>query len=142
HIIVERLSNNPDLRALVKEDYFTHGVVYSEKTKEFKPHSKYTMYAEFKEPVKTLQTKKASHRYLALRRGWTEGELKVTIKGNDEELLKKFEAFACTHPSSQATEFLKTSAKIALEVHVIPSVTNELHAHLKEQADKHAIEVF
>lgn len=142
HIIVERLANNPDLRAAVKENYFTHGVVTSEKTKEFKPHSKFAMYAEFSEPVKSLQTKKASHRYLAVRRGWTEGELKVTIKGHDEELLKQFEAVAVPKPGSQATDFLKLAAKTALEVHVIPSVTNELHAYLKEAADKHAIEVF
>lgn len=142
HIIVERLSNLPDLRALVKNDYFNNGKVISAKTKEYKPNSKFSMYAEYSEPVKTLQTKKATHRYLALRRGWQEGELKVTIEGNDSELLKSFEAAALSAPANQATEFLKECAKIALTIHVVPSVTNELHSFLKEKADRDAISVF
>lgn len=142
NIIVEKLSNTLDLRKAVKEDYFQNGVVTSQKTKDFKPNSKYSMYEEFKESVKSLQLKKASHRYLALRRGWQENELKVVISGNDEELLKKFEAMACPNPGSQATEFLKLCAKQALQVHVVPSVTNELHTLLKEKADEAAINVF
>lgn len=142
HIIVEKLANSPELRALVRDDYFANGVVVSEKTKEFKPNSKYSMYADFKEAVKSIQTKKSSHRYLALRRGWTEGELKVSIRGNDEELLKKFEVSAQTSSTHQASDFLKLAAKTAFEVHVVPSVTNEIHTMLKDAADKHAIDVF
>ena len=142
HILVERLANNPDLRSYVREDYFANGIVVSEKTKEFKPNSKFAMYAEFKESVKSIQNKKSSHRYLALRRGWTEGELKVSIHGNDEELLKKFESVALTKSGHQAVDFLKLCAKTAFEVHVVPSVTNEIHTMLKDAADKHAIEVF
>ncbi len=142
HIIVERLANNPNLRALVKQDYFANGRVVCAKTKEFKPNSKFTMYAEFQESVKSLQNKKASHRYLALRRGWQEGELKVTIEGTDSELQRAFEAEALTRVDSQAAAFLKEAAKIALTVHVVPSVINELHSVMKEKADNDAIAVF
>lgn len=142
HIIVEKLANNPELRALVRDNYFTSGIVISEKTKEFKPNSKFSMYAEFKEPVKSLQNKKSSHRYLALRRGWTEGELKVSIQGDDETLVQAFENVVLKNKESQATPFLKLSAKTAFEVHVVPSVTNEIHTMLKDIADMHAIEVF
>lgn len=142
HIIVERLANLPELRALVKNEYFSNGRVVCAKTKEFKPNSRYSMYAEFSEAAKSLQQRKASHRYLALRRGWQEGELKVSIEANDAELLKHFEAVALTNTTSQATDFLKESAKIALAVHVVPSVTNELHSLLKEKADEDAIAVF
>ncbi|MEK6555638.1 MAG: Tex-like N-terminal domain-containing protein, partial [Bdellovibrionota bacterium] len=142
HIIVEKLANNPELRSFVREDYFSHGTIVSEKTKEFKPNSKFSMYAEFTEPVKSIQNKKSSHRYLAIRRGWTEGELKVSIRGNDEELLRKFEQAVVPVAGNQATDFLKQSAKAAFEVHVVPSVTNEIHTLIKDLADKHAIEVF
>ncbi len=142
HIIVERLANNPILRAKVKDDYFTNGRIITSKTKEFKPNSKYTMYAEFKESVKSLQMRKASHRYLALRRGWQEGELKVTVEGTDDVLLQSFETEAVIKTDSQAASFLKEAAKIALTVHVIPSVTNELHSVLKDKADADAIAVF
>lgn len=141
HILVEKASNNPDLRALVREELFERSKVKSEKTKEFKNHSKYSMYAEFSESVKTIQAKKASHRYLALRRGWQEGELKVTIEADEDRLLSLFEKELMTK-SSQADAFMKESAKHALSVHVLPSITNELHASLKEKADQFAIEVF
>src|SRR6185437_14461890 len=127
HIIVERLANHPELRSQVKQDYFANGRVISAKTKEFKPNSKFAMYADFKESAKSLQLRKASHRYLALRRGWQEGELKVTVEATDDELLRAFEAVALTRHDSQAAAFLKEAAKIALTVHVVPSVTNELH---------------
>ncbi|HAG92103.1 MAG TPA: RNA-binding transcriptional accessory protein [Bdellovibrionales bacterium] len=141
HILVEKVSNDPDLRSLVREELFDRGQIKSEKTKDFKSNSKYSMYAEFSEPIKTIQTKKASHRYLALRRGWQEGELKVSIEGDEGRLQGAFEGF-CMSQSSQADAFMKEVAKHALAVHVMPSIVNELHSMLKEKADGFAIEVF
>jgi protein Tex len=142
HIIVEKLSNVPELRAIVKTEYFNNGRVVSTKTKDYKTNSKFSMYVEFSEAVKSLQNKKSTHRYLALRRGWQEGELKVTIEANDAELLKHFENHLIKNPNSQATDFLKECAKLSLTVHVIPSVTNELHGVMKEKSDLDAINVF
>ncbi len=47
------------------------------------------MYADFAEPIKNLDNRKASHRYLALRRGWQEGELRVTMEADDVEAIKR-----------------------------------------------------
>ncbi|MBX3021457.1 MAG: RNA-binding transcriptional accessory protein [Bdellovibrionales bacterium] len=141
HILVEKVSNMSDLRTLVRDEFYNQGKVKSEKTSEFKPHSKYEMYAEYSEPVKNLDSRKASHRYLALRRGWQEGELKVTMEADEEALTKRFESVTIT-TSSIASEFMKSVAKTALTVHVIPSITNELHTQLKERADLDAIQVF
>lgn len=141
HILVEKVSNMADLRTVVRDEYYNQGKVKTEKTPEFKAHSKYAMYAEYAEPIKNLDNKKASHRYLALRRGWQEGELKVTMEADDETLLKRFEVVTSSTPSL-ATDFMKTVAKTALTVHVIPSITNELHTQLKERADLDAIQVF
>lgn len=141
-IIVDKTFNNPDLREVVRKNFFEQGKVVSKKAKGYKAHSKYEMYQEFSEPVKSLQEPKASHRYLAMRRGWNEEELTVTIEGDEEFLLKSFENFVCKNPTSQAAEFLKNCAKIALTVHVYPSISNEVHRILKEKADEHAISVF
>src|SRR5262249_12094732 len=103
---------------------------------------KYEMYAEFSEGVRSLDNRKSSHRYLALRRGWQEGELKVTIKADEAKMLDRFEGFACTTPTVAAAVILKEEAQDALTVHVIPSITNEIHSHLKERADADAIAVF
>lgn len=141
-IIVDKIFNNPELREVVRKNFFEQGKVVSKKAKGFKAHSKFEMYADFSESVKSLQEPKASHRYLAMRRGWNEEELTVTIEGDEAFLLKSFENFACSNPSSQAAEFLKNCAKVALTVHVHPSISNEVHRILKEKADEHAISVF
>ncbi|HVK62074.1 MAG TPA: helix-hairpin-helix domain-containing protein, partial [Bdellovibrionales bacterium] len=141
-IIVDKVFNNPDLRETVRKNFFEQGKVVSKKAKGFKAHSKFEMYADFSDSVKALQEPKASHRYLAMRRGWNEEELTVTIEGDEAYLIKTFENFACSNPSSQAAEFLKNCAKVALSVHVYPSISNEVHRILKEKADDHAIAVF
>lgn len=142
HIIVEKISNNVDLRKLVKDHFFEHSKVVSVVGQKYKTHSKYEMYKEYSEPVKSLMSPKASHRYLALRRGWQENELKVSIEAELEPLVEAFTNFAIKKPGSQADNFLSMCAKAALTVHVVPSITNELHRTLKDEADKHAIDVF
>ena len=141
NILVERLSNLPDLRAQVREELNLRGTLTSEKTKEFKNHSKFEMYALYSEPIRNLFQRKASHRYLAVRRGWQEGELKVSLSADEAKLLSAFEGTAIS-TRSQADTFLKGVAKAALTVHVMPSISNEVHAALKEKADRDAVMVF
>ncbi len=143
HIVVERLANNPDLREPVRVSYFDKGVVDSKPGKKVKPKSKYETYFDHNEKVTSLLEKKNSHRYLAMRRGWKEGELTVTVNSpEDETLLASFENFACSNKESQAKNFLYLCAKTAYTVHVVPSVVNEVHKKLKDTADLFAIEVF
>ena len=142
HIIVEKLTSMRGLRQVVKSDGAAHGQIVCQKSAKFKKDSKYEMYAEFSDSIKNLLNKKASHRYLALRRGWQEGELKVTLTFREEELLKTFEAEAIKKRGSMVELILKQAAETALKIHVIPSVTNEQHSLLKEKADQFAIEVF
>ena len=141
-ILVEKIANEPELRALVLKNYQEKGKIISKRTKNFKPNSKFEMYAEFEEPVKSLSDPKASHRYMAMRRGWQEEELSVEIKGEEDYLISAFEKFATTTPDSAQGLFLKQCAKMAFSVYVAPSVTNQIHSTLKEKADLDAILVF
>lgn len=141
-IIVEKIANDADLRAVVHKNYFEKGRVSSKRTKGFKPHSKFEMYAEFEEPVKNLLDSKASHRYMAMRRGWQEEELAVDVKAEDDILLAQYERFATTQPDTPTGAMLKQCAKLALSVYVVPSITNEVHSALKAKADEDAIKVF
>lgn len=141
-ILVEKVANDVELRAAVTKNYFEKGRVASKVGKAFKANSKYEMYKEFEEPVKSLLETKSSHRYMAMRRGWQEEELVLDVKGDDEALLQQYERFATSKPDSAAGEFLKTCARTALNVYVQPSVVNEVHRMLKEQGDQDAITVF
>lgn len=141
-ILVEKIANEPDLRALVQKDYVEQGRIISKVAKGYKPNSKYEMYKEFEESVKSLLETKSSHRYMAMKRGWQEEELSLEVKGDDESLLKTYVAYATSMPETQFGLFLAACAKMALNVYVIPSVTNEVHRMLKEKSDEDAIKVF
>ncbi|MBL7555833.1 MAG: RNA-binding transcriptional accessory protein [Bdellovibrionaceae bacterium] len=141
-ILVEKIANDADLRAKVQKDYMDNGKVGSKAAKGFKPNSKYEMYKEFEEPVKSLMETKSSHRYMAMRRGWQEEELSLDVTGNDELLLKQYVQFATTNPDNQIGDFLANCAKVALNVYVLPSVTNEVHRLLKDKSDLDGIKVF
>lgn len=141
-ILVEKIANDVELRAMVAKNYNDKGRVISKAAKGYKPNSKYEMYKEFEEPVKNLLDAKNNHRYLAMRRGWQEEELTVDVKGDDEEILKSYEKFATTTPDNAIGDYLKQCARLALNVYVLPSVVNEVHRVLKEKADSDAITVF
>ena len=143
HIIVEKISNDPELREMVRKSYFEKGVLDSKPGKKVKAKSKFETYFKHDEKVTSLLEKKNSHRYLAMRRGWKEGELTVTLSSpEDDELLARFEKFACPSSETVAKNYLLAAAKTALQIHIVPSISNEVHKKLKDSADLSAIEVF
>lgn len=142
-ILVEKIANEATLREKVVANYFEKGKVTAKAAKGYKPNSKYEMYAkDYSDLVKNLLEEKASHRYMAMKRGWEEEELTVDIAAEDDILLSQYEKFATTTPDNAFGTFLKESARLALNVYVVPSVKNEVHAKLKEKSDEHAIKVF
>ncbi len=142
-IIVEKIANEASLRELVVKNYNEKGQVAVKAAKGYKPNSKYEMYAkDYNEPIKNLLEERASHRYMAMKRGWEEEELSVDLSAEDEFLLKTYENFATTTPDNAIGTYLKEGARLALNVYVLPSVKNEIHAKLKEKSDEHAIKVF
>jgi protein Tex len=142
-ILVERIANDVGLRELAVRNYFDQGHVSSKAAKGYKPNSKFEMYSQdYKETVKNLLEEKFSHRYMAMKRGWEEEELSVDIVGQDDILLSAYEKFATSKPDIAIGTYLKESARLALNVYVLPSVKNEVHAKLKEKSDEHAIKVF
>lgn len=142
-ILVEKIANEPALREKVVQNYFEKGKVGAKAAKGYKPNSKYEMYAkDYSDTVKNLLEEKASHRYMAMKRGWEEEELTVDLSAEDDILLFQYEKFATTTPENAIGTYLKESARLALNVYVVPSVKNEVHAKLKEKSDEHAIKVF
>ncbi|HEY7183235.1 MAG TPA: Tex-like N-terminal domain-containing protein, partial [Blastocatellia bacterium] len=147
-ILTERLAETQELREFTRKTVFERGLAKSVKSEKAKEHSKYERYFDHHEPIQSLLKPENSHRYLAMRRGWTEEELTLTIGGApedtayDEILLARFESEACSVPDSPGAELLQRAAKLALKGYVIPSIENEVHRELKEVADEAAIKVF
>jgi len=153
-IVVERLSEDAGLRQQVRSAYFERGCARTRKGEKAKTPSRFENYFAYQEPVKELLKPASSHRYLAMRRGWMEEELVLTLGGRlgddgttdplVDELLAAFEAAAC--PSGGAgfagAPLLKRAARLALRAHVMLSIDTEVHKALREVADAAAITVF
>ena len=98
---------------------------------------KYRDYFDFSEPLKRC----TSHRLLAIRRGESEGLLKVTISPDDNECSERLERMyvrsnnECGH---QVAEAVRDAYKRLLK----PSIETEFATLSKEKADAEAIRVF
>lgn len=151
-ILIERLAEMQELRQFVRETTFRKGVLKTGKGEKAQPHSKFENYFDYHELIQNLLQPQSSHRYLAIRRGWMEEELSLTIGGKpdaqngdsgfENELVQTFERAACTLPTSPVSSILLKAARLALKGHVLSSIQAEVHKSLKEVADEAAIKVF
>ncbi len=147
-IVVERLSEDAELREVVRRALFDEGFARTVKGEKAKPNSKFERYFAYHERVRDLMRPEASHRYLAMRRGFMEEELGFSLGGapSDESfeaaLLAAFERAAHPRPASPVLEVMKRAARLSLKVYVLPSLENEANKALREAADAAAIQVF
>lgn len=148
-ILIERLSEMQHLRQLVRTQIFARGTLRTQKTAKAKENSKFETYFQYQESITSLLLPQNSHRYLAIKRGWGEKDLSLSMEGpaGEEEafeasLLQAFEAEACTHWDSPGAEVLKKAARLSFKAHVFASIENEVHKALREVADAAAIQVF
>lgn len=147
-ILIERLAEMQPLRQMVRDRIFSQGTLQTKKGKKAKPNSKFENYFEYREQIQSLLLPQNSHRYLAIKRGWTEEELILTVEGpaDDSEfeksMIQAFEAEATTVPESPGRDILLRAAHLAYKAHVFTSIENEAHKALREIADEAAIKVF
>lgn len=147
-IVIEKLNENQELRSFVRQQVFEKGFLHTKRGDKAKNNSKYDKYFGTHETIKSLQKPKNSHRYMAIRRGWIEGELSLSIGGQPEDenwtpnLVSRFFDTACPQKSSPAKALLEKAANTAYKVYVQPSIDKEVHSSLKEIADQAAILVF
>lgn len=147
-ILIERLAETQELRQMVRTQVFEKAVIRTEKGKKAKPNSKFENYFDYRESIQSLLNPQNSHRYLAVRRGWTEEELILSMEGPVEDpefetrFIQTFENVACTVLDSPGAEILKKAARLAFKAHVFSSIENEAHKALRESADEAAIKVF
>ena len=137
-IIAEQVSEDERSRNQLR-NLFTHQAIITSKVIKGKEEeaSKYKDYFDFSEPLKRC----SSHRLLAIRRGETEGLLKVSISTNDEECIERLEKIYLrgkNECSLQVKEAIIDAYKRLLK----PSIETEFAIQSKEKADEAAIRVF
>lgn len=137
-ILAEAISEDERARNQVRNIFARQAVITSKVVKgKEEEGQKYRDYFDFSEPLKRC----SSHRLLALRRGESEGILRVSITPDDEECTQKLEyLFVKTDKecSRQVCEALHDAYKRMLK----PSIENEFASTSKEKADIEAIRIF
>jgi uncharacterized protein len=140
-ILVERLAEDADLRGMARRAYAESAWLRATKTEKAAPGSRFEAYFDLHEKVSTLMEPAHAARYVALRRGQSEGELLLTITGPpgdpdfEAKLIAAFESAAVTVPDSPGDEVLRQAARIAFKGLVRSAMENEVHRALKEAAD-------
>ena len=134
-ILAEQISDDADLRKLLREETIKCGAIVSKKTKD--EPSVYEMYYDYREPLK----KAAGHRVLAMNRGEKEGFLSVKIEGEEEKLLQRMEK-RLIRRSSDTADILREVIADSYRRLIAPSREREIRNDLTEQAEEAAIGVF
>ena len=137
-IIAEQVSEDERARNQLRNLFSRQAVITSKVVKgKEEEAAKYRDYFDFSEPLKRC----SSHRLLAIRRGESEGLLKVSISPDDEECAGRLEQMYVrgnNECSRQVGEAVRDAYKRLLK----PSIETEFSALSKEKADEEAIRVF
>jgi uncharacterized protein len=145
-IIIEMLAHDFETKEILRKDYWQDAVLKSTKRdkaeEEDKDWMKYKDYFEFTQKVSELKDPKASHRFLAMRRGMTSKTLKVDVVYNDESALGLLRKRFFDSTKLGCMPDLELAAKKAYLNYIHPSLDLEIKSELKKISDETAISVF
>ena len=137
-IIAEQVSEDERSRQQVRNQFSRQAIITSKVVKgKEEEAAKYKDYFDFSEPLKRC----TSHRLLAIRRGESEGLLKVSISPNDEECTERLER-SYVRGNNECSRQVQEAVRDAYKRLLKPSIETEFAALSKEKADEEAIRVF
>lgn len=136
-INAERISDDPEITAAVREKTSGAGVITTEAA-EKEEKTVYEMYYEYSEPIHKIP----NHRVLAINRGEKEKKLKVKVSV-DKESMEELIAKAVEKEGGCAGDPLMTETIAdAYKRLMAPSVEREMRNMLTERAEAEAVKVF
>ena len=139
-IIAEQMSEDERSRNTVRSAFRREAFIVSKAVKSKKDNDeaqKYSDYFDWEEPLKRC----SSHRLLAMRRGESEGILRVSITIDDDEAISRLQrSYVRGHGACQrlVAEAVEDGYKRLL----LPSIETEFANLSKQRADDEAIRVF
>ncbi|HTB20952.1 MAG TPA: Tex family protein [Bryobacteraceae bacterium] len=138
HIVAETISDNADIRKVLRRALFEEGVIVTRKTLDaVDEQQKFKMYYDYREPVKQIP----SHRMLAIRRGEAENVLYFLIELDSERPLHLINGKIHKRPGDWTPQ-LTLAAEDAWKRLLNSSISSEVRLELKQRADADAIQVF
>lgn len=139
-IIAETISENEQTRQQVRNAFKREAIISSKviaTKKDEEGAQKYTDYFDFSEPLRRCN----GNRLLAMRRGESEGFLRVSISIDGEETTERLQRHYVRGRGACA-QLVEEAVADAYKRLIEPSVENEFAAASKEKADEEAIGVF
>ena len=139
-IIAETISENEQTRQQVRNAFKREAIISSKVVaakKDEEGAQKYTDYFDFSEPLRRCN----GNRLLAMRRGESEGFLRVSISIDGEETTERLQRHYVRGRGACA-QLVEEAVADAYKRLIEPSVENEFAAASKEKADEEAIGVF
>jgi protein Tex len=137
-IIAERVSDDANARAKLRDLFWSEGVVKSKVVSDKQEAgAKFKDYFDWSEPVGKIP----SHRMLAIRRGETEGFLMLRITPPEESVLPMLEPLFVTGKGA-AAEQVRLAVQDSYKRLLGSAIEVELRMETKKRADAEAIRVF
>jgi uncharacterized protein len=138
HILAERLAEDADVRARVRQLTWDAGIITSRvATDKVGTVSKFEMYYDYREALKSIP----SHRMLAMRRGEVEEVLRLALEAPEAEILLYLQG-RLRKGASVFAPFLGAVASDAYKRLISASIEVELRLEAKKRADEGAIAIF
>ncbi len=139
-IIAEEVSEDEQCRNLVRAAFRREAFIVSKVArgkKDSDEAQKYSDYFDWEEPLKRC----SSHRLLAMRRGESEGILRLALTIGDEEATSRLQR-KYVHGSGACQRLVAEAVEDGYKRLLKPSIENEFMTLGKERADEEAIRVF
>lgn len=137
-IIAEWVNESEAARNSIRNLFSYEAVITSKVVKgKEEEGDKYRDYFDFSEKL----AKCSSHRILAIRRGESEGFLRVNIAPDEEKALERLDKIF-VKGDSEATGYVEDAITDSYKRLLKPSIETEFAAASKEKADEEAIHVF
>lgn len=145
-ILIETFSHQLELKEKIRQTFWDTGVMKASLRKDgdkIEDAQKFKDFFEFSEPLAKIKDPKASHRYMAMRRGMNLKVLKV-----DSEIVPEVgiglieQEFFPKKDKLPNYEILKKCAEKSYTNYIQPSLDLEVKNELKKIADTAAISVF
>lgn len=139
-IIAEIVSENEQSRQMVRNAFRREAIIVSKVIKskaETEEALKYSDYFDWKEPLKRC----AAHRLLAMRRGESDGFLRVSIQINDDDCIKRLISHY-VRTGNECGRLVSEAVEDGYKRLILPSIETEYSSLSKEKADTEAISVF
>ena len=137
-IIAERVSEDERARQTLRTTFSIHAMIRSKLVKDKDAEGQnYRDYFDWQEPLKRC----SSHRLLAMRRGESEGILRVSICVDDEPAMERI-AQQFVRGNNECSKAVLEAVEDGYKRLLEPSISNEFGASSKQKADEEAIRIF